>query len=140
MTAKDSRNGAPYDAVVIGAGVNGLAAAAYLAKAGQRVLVVERRDVIGGTAATEEVFPGFRFDTCRHDAGWLSPRIASDLKLKRHGLEMIDVDATVFAPHPAGDRNDYLLLHRDPQRSAALIGKHSPADAENWPAFAERDA
>jgi phytoene dehydrogenase-like protein len=140
MTAKGAQNGAPYDAVVIGAGVNGLVAAAYLAKAGQRVLVLERRDVVGGTAVTEEVFPGFRFDTCRHDAGWLSPRIVRDLKLKRHGLEMLDVDASVFAPHPGGGRNDYLLLHHDPQRSAALIRKHSPSDAAKWPAFAERVA
>jgi phytoene dehydrogenase-like protein len=129
-----------YDAVVIGAGLNGLVAAAYLAKAGQRVLVVERRNVVGGTATTEEVFPGFRFDTCRHDVGWLSPRIVSDLKLKRHGLEMLDVDASVFAPHPSGERNDYLLLHHDPQRSAALIRKHSTSDAAKWPKFAERIA
>jgi phytoene dehydrogenase-like protein len=140
MTAPATKIDAAYDAIVIGAGLNGLVAAAYLGKAGQRVLVVERRDVIGGTVATEEVFPGFRFDICRHDAGWLSPRIASDLKLKRHGLEMLDVDASVFAPHPSGDRNDYLLLHHDAQRSAALIRKHSAADAEKWPRFAERIA
>jgi phytoene dehydrogenase-like protein len=102
--------------------------------------VLERRGIVGGTAVTEEVFPGFRFDTCRHDTGWLSPRIAKDLKLKRHGLEMLDVDASVFAPHPGGGRNDYLQLHRDPQRSAALIRKHSPSDADKWPAFADRIA
>jgi phytoene dehydrogenase-like protein len=140
MTAPALNITAAYDAIVIGAGLNGLVVAAYLAKAGQRVLVLERRNVIGGTVATEELFPGFRFDTCRHDAGWLSPRIASDLKLKRHGLEMLDVDASVFAPHPAGDRNDYLLLHHDPQRSAALIRKHSPSDADKWPKFADRVA
>jgi phytoene dehydrogenase-like protein len=140
MTAAAATNGAPYDAVVIGAGLNGLVAAAYLAKAGQRVLVLERRKIPGGTAVTEEVFPGFRFDTCRHDTGWIPPRIISDLKLKRHGLELVDVDASVFAPHPGGGRNDYLLLHHDPQRSAALIRKHSQADAEKWPAFANRIA
>jgi phytoene dehydrogenase-like protein len=140
MTAPAVKTRAAYDAVVIGAGLNGLVAAAYLAKAGQRVLVLERRDVVGGTVTTEEVFPGFRFDTCRHDAGWLSPRIISDLKLKKHGLEMIDVDATVFAPHPSGERNDYLLLHQDPQRSAALIRKYSRSDGEQWPKFADRVA
>ena len=140
MTAAALKASAAYDAVVIGAGLNGLVAAAYLAKAGQRVLVLERREILGGTVITEEVFPGFRFDTFRHDAGWLSPRIIGDLKLKRHGLEMVDVDATVFVPHPSGDRNDYLLLHQDPQRSAAIIRKYSPSDAEKWPKFAERIA
>ncbi|MFN2563457.1 MAG: phytoene desaturase family protein, partial [Gemmatimonadaceae bacterium] len=134
MTIAFAQIGPPYDAVIIGAGINGLVAAAYLAKARQRVLVLERREVVGGTAVTEEVFPGFRFDTCRHDAGWLSRRIAKDLKLDRHGFDALDVDASVFAPHPDGGRNDYLLLHHDPQRSAALIRKHSPADAEKWPA------
>jgi phytoene dehydrogenase-like protein len=140
VTAPAHTPSATYDAIVIGAGLNGLVAAAYLAKAGQRVLVLERRDVIGGTVTTEEVFPGYRFDTCRNDVGWLSPHIAKDLKLKRHGLEMVDVDASVFAPHPSGDRNDYLLLHHDPQRSAALIRKHSASDADKWPKFAERIA
>jgi phytoene dehydrogenase-like protein len=132
--------GAPYDTVVIGAGLNGLVTAAYLARAGQRVLVLERRHVVGGTVVSGEVFPGFRFDICRHDTGWIAPRIISDLKLKRHGLELVDVDASVFAPHPGGGRNDYLLLHHDPQRSAALIRKHSPADADKWPQFADRIA
>jgi phytoene dehydrogenase-like protein len=140
MTGHVGANGAPYDAVVIGAGLNGLVAAAYLAKAGQRVLVLERRNVVGGTVVTEEVFPGFRFDTCRHDTGWMPPHVLRDLKLKRHGLELVDVDASVFAPHPGGGRNDYLLLHHDPQRSATLIRKHSQADAEKWPAFATRVA
>jgi phytoene dehydrogenase-like protein len=140
VTAAGATDRAPYDAVVIGAGLNGLVAAAYLAKAGQRVLVLERRNIAGGTAVTEEVFPGFRFDTCRHDTGWIPPRIISDLKLKRHGLELVDVDASVFAPLPGGGRNDYLLLHHDPQRSAALIRKHSQGDAQKWPAFATRIA
>jgi phytoene dehydrogenase-like protein len=138
VTATTTQNGAAYDAVVIGAGLNGLVAAAYLAKEGQRVLVLERREIVGGTAVTEEVYPGFRFDTCRHDTGWLAPRIARDLKLGRHGLETIDVDANVFVPHPGGGRSDYLLLHRDPHRSAALIRKHSLGDAAKWRAFAVR--
>jgi phytoene dehydrogenase-like protein len=140
MTAAAGTNGAPYDAIVIGAGLNGLVAAAYLAKAGQRVLVLERRNGPGGTVVTEEVFPLYRFDTCRHDTGWISPGIIRDLKLRKHGLELVDVDASVFAPHPGGGRNDYLLLHHDPQRSATLIRKHSQADGAKWPAFAARIA
>lgn len=138
MTVPALKTGPAYDAIVIGAGLNGLVTAAYLAKAGQRVLVLERRNVVGGSVTTEEVFPGFKFDSCRHDAGWLSPRIIADLRLKKHGLEMVDVDATIFAPHPSGERNDYLLLHQDPLRSAALIRKYSASDGEKWPKFAER--
>ena len=129
-----------YDAIVIGAGVNGLVTAAFLAKAGQRVLVLEQRDVVGGTLTTEEVHPGFRYDVCRHDAGWLPARIADDLKLKQHGLQHIDVEPSVFAPGASGERNDYLLLHHDLQRSAASIRKHSVKDGEKWPAFATRIA
>ncbi|MGH7644102.1 MAG: FAD-dependent oxidoreductase, partial [Gemmatimonadales bacterium] len=67
------------DAVVIGAGVNGLVAAWRLAAAGMRVLVLERRDAVGGTLVTEEIAPGFRVDTARHDVGWIPPAIARAL-------------------------------------------------------------
>lgn len=128
-----------YDAIVVGAGVNGLVTAAYLAGAGQRVLVLERRPIVGGTLTTEEVHEDFRYDVCRHDTGWLPERIIGELKLKKHGLDLIDVGASVFAPG-SGDRGDYLLLDQDPQRSAALIRKHSATDADKWPAFTARIA
>ena len=135
-----TKNGA-YDAIVVGAGVNGLVTAALLAKAGQRVLVLERRPVVGGTLTTEEVFPGFRYDVCRHDTGWLPARVVDDLKLKQHGLELIDVGASVFAPGASGERDDYLLLDQDdPQRSSELIRRRSSSDAEQWPAFTARIA
>ena len=127
-----------YDAIVIGAGVNSLVAASFLAKAGQRVLVLERRDVLGGTLTTEELHPGFRYDVCRHEAGWLPDRIVDDLKLKQHGLELIDVDATVLAPGPDG--GGFLLLDGDVQRTAANLRRLSSSDADKWPAFTTRIA
>ena len=75
-----------YDAIIIGAGHNGLVTAAYLAKAERSVLVVERRKTMGGAAATEEVFPGFQVNTGASDAGLFLPKIVADLNLEQHGL------------------------------------------------------
>ena len=122
-----------YDTIVIGGSINGLVAAAYLAKAGQRVLVLERRDDLGGTLVTEEAFPGFRLDTVAHNVGWLSQMIVRDLELTRHGLDLIQPDATVFTPLPDGDG---LALWRDIRKSAEAIRRFSPRDAEEWPAVA----
>jgi phytoene dehydrogenase-like protein len=118
-----------YDALIIGADLNGLIAAAYLARAGKKVLVLDRHNLIGGPAITEEVFPGFCFDTVQHDAGWLSPAIVKDLDLARHGLEMIQSDVTAFEPGSG------LTLWRDQAKSAQAIARLSKADAEKWPAF-----
>ena len=79
-----------YDTIVIGAGHNGLVAAAYLAKAGKKVLVVERLPVVGGIAATEEIFPGFKYATAAHLAGSFSTRVIDDLELTNHGLKILD--------------------------------------------------
>jgi phytoene dehydrogenase-like protein len=122
-----------YDVVVIGGGLNGLVVATYLAKAKRRVLVVERRPVIGGSTVTEEIAPGFRCDTCLHDAGWLSPRIARELDLERHGLALLRSSSGVLAPL-AG--KDHLYLDTDPTRAADAIRRFSPADAKRWPEFA----
>lgn len=126
---------ASYEAIVIGAGPNGLAAAAYLARAGLRVLVLEGRDRVGGAAATEEVFPGFRFDVL-HGIRPLHPALAKDLGLPGR-LEFIDADPTVYSPLPNGGG---LLLWRDSGRSAEAIRRFSTADAERWPGFADRVA
>src|SRR5918999_1973009 len=86
-----------YDAVVIGGGHNGLVAAAYLGKADLRVLVLERRHVLGGAAVTEEGFPGFRFSVASYVVSLLRPEIIRELDLPRHGLEILPPDGT-FTP------------------------------------------
>lgn len=126
-----------YDAIVIGAGVNGLVAANYLARAGQKVLVIEQRDGLGGTHATDEMAPGFRVDTCEHDVGWFPSRIASDLALASHGFRLEQPTVSVFTPLPDGR---HLLLFRDQRRTVEAIATHSRRDAERWPSFASRMA
>jgi phytoene dehydrogenase-like protein len=121
-----------YDVIVIGAGHNGLVAAASLAKAGKRVLVVEQRQTIGGATSTEQVFPGYRVDTGARDAGLLLPEIAAELNLEARGLRWLDNPALVFAPQPDGRS---LTLWRDPKRSAAEVAAYSSTDAERYPKF-----
>lgn len=124
-----------YDAIIIGAGLNGLTAAAYLAKAGLKTLVLERREVVGGAAATEEVFPGFKFDTVTHSVGVLPAEVARDLNLAQHGSEILRGEATVFAPLPDGNQ---LTLWHDMGRTVESIRRHSAHDAEQWSAFCQR--
>src|SRR5216683_984339 len=86
-----------YDAIVIGGGHNGLTAAAYLARAGRKVLILERRHVLGGAAVTEEIYPGFRFSVASYVVSLLRPEIIRDLDLAKHGLEILPLDGT-FTP------------------------------------------
>ena len=117
-----------YDAVVIGGGHNGLVTAAYLARAGKKVLVLERRHVLGGAAVTEEVFPGFQFSVCSYVVSLLRPEIIRELDLPRHGLEILPLDGT-FTPMPSGD---YLWRVNDHYKTRREIARHSKLDAEAY--------
>jgi phytoene dehydrogenase-like protein len=117
-----------YDAIVIGGGHNGLTAAAYLARAGRKVIVLERRHIVGGAAVTEEVFPGFKVSVCSYVVSLLRPEIIRDLDLPRHGLEILPLDGT-FTPMPNGD---YLWRVNDHARTRREIARHSRLDAEAY--------
>ncbi len=117
-----------YDAVIIGGGHNGLTTAAYLARAGMKVVVLERRHLVGGAAVTEEVFPGFTFSVCSYVVSLLRPEIIRELDLPRHGLEILPLDGT-FTPMP--DRN-YLWRANDHAQTRREIARHSRVDAEAY--------
>ena len=123
------------DVVVIGSGLDELAAAARLAKAGRRVLVLEPGEAAGGPAAGEELLPGFRVDPVHADAGFLDPRLLRDLELDRHGLALLAPDPVLSAPDGDGPP---LVLRRDVVRTRASLAARSAADAGRWPGFVAR--
>jgi len=123
---------ASYDIIIIGGGHNGLVAACYLSRAGLKALVIERRDVIGGAAVTEEIHPGFRCSTLAHSVGPLLPNIIKDLNLARHGLEIITPEARVIALNPESQN---ICIYHDTKRTLNSIEKVSAADARNYPKF-----
>jgi phytoene dehydrogenase-like protein len=120
-----------YDAIVIGGGHNGLTNAAYLSKAGKKVLVLERRHIVGGAAITEELRPGFWFTTFSYALSLLRPDIIHELELTKHGFMPILMPST-FCPKEDGD---YLLLTQDHGENLKEIARHSPRDADAYEAF-----
>ena len=121
-----------YDAIIIGAGHNGLVTAAYLAKSGKKVLVLERRPIVGGIAATEEIFPGFKFFTCAHLAGSFAREIIADLDLQKHGLQILPLKPLLFAPSLEGNA---LIIPRDLAQAVEEIGHHSKNDGQRFAIF-----
>lgn len=123
----------PLDALIIGAGHNGLVCAAYLARAGKRVLVLEARDVVGGAAVTEEFHPGFRNSVAAYTVSLLQPKVIADLALERYGLRVVARRINNFLPLPTGE---YLLAGAG--RTAMEVGKFSARDAAALPAYEAR--
>jgi phytoene dehydrogenase-like protein len=117
-----------YDAIIIGAGHNGLTTAAYLAKAGKKVLVLERRPFIGGATLTDEVHPGFKYSVFSYLVSLLRPEVIHELELTRHGLLILPTESTLN-PLPGGD---YLYRETDPHRTRRHIARHSARDAEAY--------
>ena len=117
-----------YDAIVVGAGHNGLVNAAYLAKAGLKTLLIEKRQIVGGAAITEELLPGFRFTTFSYAVSLFRPQIVQDLDLVKHGLMILPL-ARTFQP---GFNGEYLLLGANKDENYHEIARHSRADAEGY--------
>src|SRR5579871_1273419 len=120
-----------YDAIIIGAGHNGLVCAAYLARNGLKPLVLERRPVVGGAAVTQEIAPGFRASTFSYLMSLLHPRIQSDLDLKRHGLQIMPCSDMLS---PLDDGN-YIVFSDNVPRTQASFARFNQHDADLYPEF-----
>lgn len=124
-----------FDAIVIGGGHNGLVCAFYLARAGQKVCVLERREIVGGAAVTEEFHPGFRNSVASYSVSLLSPKVVEEMELARHGLKVRLREAGYFVP--LGD-DDYFLLPKDPVEKLAVIAARFAKDAVAYPEYSRR--
>jgi phytoene dehydrogenase-like protein len=120
-----------FDAIIVGGGHNGLVCAAYLAKAGKKVLVLEGRHILGGAASSDEIFPGFTFSVYSYVVSLFRPHIVRELELTRHGYQVIPLECT-FTPFPDGES---LTRCGDPEATRREIARFSPQDAEIAPRF-----
>ena len=125
-------NSDSYDAIIIGGGHNGLVASAYLARAGWKVLVLERRDLLGGCAVTEELWPGWKVSTASYVVSLLLPEIEEELRLKEYGYKVLQRNPSSFTPFEDGR---YLFLGPDEKRNHAEISKFSTKDADAFPRY-----
>jgi phytoene dehydrogenase-like protein len=121
-----------YDAIIIGGGHNGLTAAAYLAKAGRNVLVLEQRHLLGGAAVTEEIFPGFKYTVFSYVISLLPPKIIRELQLPKHGLHLLPLEGA-FTPMEDGN---YIASYADQDDTLDEIRRHSRRDADIFPVYA----
>src|SRR6202521_5763624 len=123
---------ANYDAIIIGGGHNGLVTAGYLARAGWKVLVLERRPLVGGACVTEEVFPGYRVSTAPYLVSLLQERVVRALELRRFGYEVVPKDPAYFAPYLDGR---HLTMYADQRRTCEQLARFSKRDAERYPEY-----
>ncbi len=121
-----------YDAIVVGAGHNGLVTAGYLARAGWRVLVLERRSIVGGACVTESIWPGYRVSTAAYLVSLMQQKVVDDLELARFGYAVLPKDPAYFAPTLDGR---HFFMYADQQRTCEAIAAFSPRDAERYPAY-----
>lgn len=124
-----------YDAIIVGGGHNGLVAAAYLARAGRRVIVLEARELVGGCAVTEEIWPGYRVSTASYLASLMQEKVVRDLELERFGYYVDAKDPAFFSPFPDGR---HLFMWQDPTKTLGEIAKFSARDAEAYPKYEHR--
>src|ERR1700758_4117960 len=124
-----------YDAIIIGGGHNGLVTAAYLARAGKSVLVLERRELLGGCAVTEEIWPGYRVSTGAYLTSLMQERIVRELELERHGYVVDAKDPAFFSMFPDGR---HFFMWQDRAKTLEEISRFSTHDAEVYPAYEDQ--